>query len=256
MLRLKKIMNYTNFDYSDIEKKYSNLERFIEQMAEGNVKSLIINGPAGVGKTYSATSFIQKYSKNKHKTFKGHMTNLSLYCEQYRHKSPGQILVLDDIDSIMSSIQGLNILIASMDTSKQRTISWESSTAILTRLDVPKSFDFNGSLVLISNTGFGFGKDKHVEHLNALKDRSFCINLGDKAEETVFKYICYVTLEKNILDEYSLTDGKKLEILNFIEKYMYSMHHLSIRSLVKCAELMNIDYDNWKDLAVSGLVKE
>ena len=256
MLRLKKIMNYTNFDYSDIEKKYSNLERFIKQMTEGNVRSLIVNGPAGVGKTYSAASFVQKYSKNKHKTFKGHMTNLSLYCELYRLKLPGQILVLDDIDSIMSNIQGLNILKAAMDTSKQRTINWESSTAILSKLNVPKSFDFSGGVVLISNTGFGIGKDKHVEHLNALKDRSFCINLGDKAEETIFKYICYVTLEKNILDEFNLTDGKKLEILNFIEKYMYSMHHLSIRSLVKCAELMNIDSDNWEDLAISGLVKE
>lgn len=256
MLRLKKIMNYTTFDYSDIEKKYLNLERFIEQMAEGNIKSLIVNGPPGVGKSYSASSFIEKYSKNKNKTISGHMSLLSLYGELYRHKSPGQILVLDDIDTVMSSIQGINILKAAMDTNKKRTVSWESTSAMLAKINVPTSFDFHGGVILISNAGFKSGKNKNIEHLNALKDRSFCLSLGDKAEETIFKYICYVTMEKNLLNEFKLNEKQKWEILKFIEKHMYSMHHLSIRSLVKCAELMNIDYENWEDLAVSGLVKE
>lgn len=256
MLRLKKIMNYTTFDYSDLEKKYSNLERYIKEMTDGNVKSLIVNGPPGVGKTYSASSFLEKYKKNKYKSVSGQMTPLSLYGELYRHKLPGQILVLDDIDTVMSSIQGINILKAAMDTSKKRTVSWESTSAVLTRINIPTSFDFEGGVILISNTGFNSGKSKLTEHLNALKDRSFCINLGNKTEETIFKYICYVTLEKDILNEYNLTDYQKWEILSFIEKNMYSMHHLSIRSLVKCAKLMIIDYDNWEDLAVCGLVKE
>lgn len=248
-------MKYTNFDYSDIEKNYRNLERYIEQMAYGKVRSLIVNGPPGVGKTYSATTYIEQYSTQKHKSITGHMTLLSLYGELYRHKSAGQILVLDDIDSVLSTIQGLNILKAAMDTTKQRIISWESTSAMLNSLGLPTSFEFNGGVILITNLGFNSGKSKHIEHFNALKDRSFCISLGDKAVETIFKYICYLTLEKNILNEFNLDENQKLEVLNFIEKNMYSMHNLSIRSLVKCAELMNIDYKNWEDLAVSGLIK-
>jgi hypothetical protein len=109
--------------------------------------------------------------------------------------------------------------------------------------------------VLITNTGFSSGKKKHIEHLNALKDRSFCISLGDKEQETIFKYICHVTINKDILKQYKLSEIQKEEILEFIEENMYSMHNLSIRSLVKCAELMNIDCENWKELAVNGLVK-
>jgi hypothetical protein len=250
-----KNMNYTTIDHSDIEKKYRNLERYIEQMAQGNVHSLIVNGPPGVGKTYSATTYIKQYSTQKHKSITGHMTLLSLYGELYRHKSAGQILVLDDIDSIMDKVQGLNILKAAMDTTKKKIISWESTSAMLNTLGLPTSFEFNGGVILITNTGFGSGKQKHIEHLNALKDRSFCISLGDKAQETIFKYICYVTLDKDILNEYALSADQKLEILKFIEENMYTMHNLSIRSLIKCAELMNIDYANWKELAINGLVK-
>jgi hypothetical protein len=62
-------------------------------------------------------------------------------------------------------------------------------------------------------------------------------------------------LIKNILKEYGLTDSQTNSILEFIEKKMYSMHHLSIRSVVKCADLMKINPDNWEELATNGLVK-
>ena len=58
-------MNYENIDFKDIEAKYYSLERYIQQMAEGKVRSLIVNGPPGVGKTYSASAYIAKYSNQK-----------------------------------------------------------------------------------------------------------------------------------------------------------------------------------------------
>ena len=248
-------MNYENIDFKDIEAKYYSLERYIQQMAEGKVRSLIVNGPPGVGKTYSASAYIAKYSNQKHKSITGHMSILSLYGELYRHKSAGQILVLDDVDSVMNDVKGLNILKAAMDTRLQREISWESTTNLLTALGLPNSFKFNGSVILITNAGFGGGSRKHIEHLNALKDRSYCLHLGDKDQETVFKYICYVTTKKDVLEDYGLTAEQKISILDFINDHMYSMHNLSLRTLIKCAELMNINSNNWKELAVNGLVK-
>jgi hypothetical protein len=248
-------INYSEIDFSDIEQKYTSLEKYIEQMAVGKVRSLIVNGPPGVGKTYSASAYIAKYSNQKHKSVTGHMALLSLYGELYRHKASGQILVLDDVDSVMSDIKGLNILKAAMDTRLQREISWESTSALLPALGLPNSFKFNGGVILITNAGFAGGNKKHIEHLNALKDRSYCLNLGDKDNETVFKYICYVTTKKNVLKDYGITVAQEISILDFIQENMHSMHNLSLRSLIKCAELMNIDSKNWKELAINGLVK-
>jgi DNA polymerase III delta prime subunit len=248
-------MNYSEIDFSDIEQKYTSLEKYIEQMAAGNVRSLIVNGPPGVGKTYSASAYIKKYSKQKHKSVTGHMSMLTLYGDLYRLKNNGEILILDDVDSVMNNIQGLNILKAAMDTRKQREISWESTSALLEKMNLPNSFKFNGAVILITNTGFGNGGKKNIEHLNALKDRSFCLNLGDKDKETVFKYICFVTTKKDLLKDYGFNEFQKKSILEFIEEHMHVMHHLSLRSLVKCADLMSIDSDNWKNMAFDGLVK-
>jgi hypothetical protein len=250
-----KKMNYSEIDFTDIEQKYTSLEKYIEQMAAGKVRSLIVNGPPGVGKTYSAGAFISKYSNQKHKSVTGHMSLLSLYGELYRHKASGQILVLDDVDSVMSDVKGLNILKAAMDTRSQREISWESTSNLLAALGLPNSFKFNGGIILITNAGFAGGNKKHMEHLNALKDRSYCLNLGDKDHETVFKYICYVTTKKDALKEYAMTVTQKNSILDFIHENMHNMHNLSLRSLIKCAELINIDSNNWKELALNGLVK-
>jgi DNA replication protein DnaC len=78
-------MNYESIDYSDIEKKYRNLERFIEQMAQGKVRSLIVNGPPGVGKTYSATTYIEKYSTQKHKSITGQV--ILPFCKGVRSRN-------------------------------------------------------------------------------------------------------------------------------------------------------------------------
>jgi hypothetical protein len=248
-------MKYEGIDFSDIEQKYQSLEKYIQQMALGNLRSLIVNGPPGVGKTYSTTNYIQKYSTLKHTAITGHMTILSLYVELYRHKSAGQILILDDVDSVMTDVTGLNILKGAMDTRHQREINWESTSSLLNALNLPNSFKFNGSVILITNAGFGGGSKKNMSHLNALKDRSYCLHLGDQDQETVFRYICYAITQRDILKEYKLSESQKFAILEFIEEHMYSMHSLSLRSLVKCAELILIDPINWKDLALDGLVK-
>ena len=248
-------MKYDGIDFSDIEQKYHSLEKYIQQMALGNLRSLIVNGPPGVGKTYSTSSYLKKYSSQKQTTITGHMTNFKLYVELYRHKSAEQILILDDVDSVMSDVKGLNILKGAMDTGESREINWESSTTLLSALNVPTSFHFKGGVILITNTGFGGGSKKHISHLNALKDRSYCLHLGDRDQETVFRYICYAITQRDILKEYKLSESQKFVILEFIEQHMYSMHSLSLRSLVKCAELMCIDPINWKDLALNGLVK-
>jgi hypothetical protein len=248
-------MNYQNIDFTDIDSKYLSLETYIEQMAKGKVRSLIVHGPPGVGKTYSASSFITKYSSQKNKSISGHMSLLSLYVELYRHRAIGQILILDDVDSVMNNLQGLNILKAAMDTRSVREISWESTSSLLPALGVPNSFQFDGGVILITNAGFANGSKKHIGHLNALKDRSFCINLGDQDQETIFKYCCYAVLQKGILSKYELTKNQENSIIEFIEQNMYSMHNLSLRSFVKCAELMSIDPVNWKLLAINGLVK-
>ena len=95
------------------------------------------------------------------------MTPLSLYGNLYQYRHAGDVLVLDDIDSVFSKIEGINLLKAAMDTKPVRRINWESTSSTVVNLGLPSGFDFKGSVVLISNIGF----NKNATH--TVSDSSF-----------------------------------------------------------------------------------
>ena len=74
---------YVNDDYSELERCYASVETFIEKISQGSLRSLIINGPPGVGKTFSVESYLKKHASRKYKMIAGHMSTLSLYGNLY-----------------------------------------------------------------------------------------------------------------------------------------------------------------------------
>ncbi len=132
---------YEADDYSDLDRRYASVESYIKELSQGRLHNLIINGPAGVGKTHAVETFLSQYAKGRYKVVKGHMTPLSLYGNLFFHRDPNSILVLDDIDSVFKKIEGVNLLKAAMDTSSVRRINWESSNA-LKGVRIPDNFEF------------------------------------------------------------------------------------------------------------------
>lgn len=64
-------------DYTDLERRYASVESYIKELSNGQIHNLIINGPAGVGKTHAVETFLGKYAQGRYKVVKGHMTPLS-----------------------------------------------------------------------------------------------------------------------------------------------------------------------------------
>ena len=248
-------MKYLNADYSDLEARYASTEAYIENMSTGAFKSLIVNGPPGVGKTHSVESYLKKYSGNNYKMITGQMTPLSLYGHLYKNNGVGKLLVLDDIDSVFKKLEGVNILKAAMDTKPIRTISWSSSTHYLQAMGVPSSFEFSGGVILISNIGFDKADKNTGAHLNALKDRSYSISISDRTNESLFRQVCFMVLKRDLLKQFNFNDAKKDEILKFIEENLACMHTVSLRVAFKLAMLMEVDQNNWQIMAKDGLLK-
>ncbi len=247
-------MDYFNADYRDIEARYASTEAYIEKMSKGLVRSLIVNGPPGVGKTHSVESYLKKYAGSNYKIITGQMTPLSLYGHLHKNNGTGKILVLDDIDSVFKKLEGVNILKAAMDTKQVREISWASSTHYLQALGIPTSFEFNGGVILISNIGFDNLKSNIGAHLTALKDRSLSISISDRAKESLFRQVCYMVIKKDILTQYNFNSEQKIELLDFIDGNLANMHTVSLRVAFKLAMLMNMDKENWQSLAKDGLI--
>lgn len=245
---------YENNDYSDLEKRYANVESYIKQIANGKIHNLIVNGPPGVGKTHSVENYLSKYAHGKYKVVKGHMTPLSLYGNLYFHREANSVLVLDDIDSVFKKIEGVNLLKAAIDTSPVRRISWESTTP-LRGVGIPTSFEFKGSVILVSNIGFdGHSKGNLSAHLDALKDRSYKIIVADNSKESCFKQVCFMVTQKELLSSFNLTKGQEYSLLEYMESNLEKFNKVSLRTAVKLAQLMAINAQDWRDMADSGLL--
>jgi hypothetical protein len=242
-------------DFKVFEMRYSGVESFIEKMANGKFFSLIVNGPPGIGKTHSVELYLKKYAKDSYKVISGHMTLLSLYSVLYGYRKKGQIVVLDDVDSVFSKVEGVNILKAAMDTKAVRNIHWESPSGLLNTMELPKNFEFNGGVILISNIGFGGTNGKLVAHLLALKDRSYCIPIAESTENSLFKQICFMVLERDLMTALEVPQDAQQMLLEYIDDNQKHFHTLSLRTVVKISKLYNLDPVDWRLMAEQSLMK-
>ena len=68
---------YSN-DFVELDARYLGVKGYVEKMSLGKIRSLIINGPSGVGKTYSVENYLRTYAKGNYK-----MSDVSV-CETNR----------------------------------------------------------------------------------------------------------------------------------------------------------------------------
>lgn len=246
---------YQVMDFGVLEENYANVEKYIEGICKGEFRSVIVNGPPGVGKSFSVDTYLQQYAEEgTYKVAAGHMTPLSLYGNLYQYRNVGDVLVLDDIDSVFSKIEGINLLKAAMDTKPVRRINWESSSAVVVNLGLPAYFEFKGSVVLISNIGFIGKKGKLQEHLDALKDRSYSLHISDNTKEELYQQVCFMVIKKSLLEEFVLDDAQQSEILDYIGNNLNKIDKISLRLAIKLAGLMKANPTEWTSMADSGLL--
>jgi hypothetical protein len=242
-------------EFKHLDARFKGVETFVKQVASGKFRSLIVNGHPGIGKTHSVTKFLEAYAKGNYTVLQGRVTLLSLYATLHAYKSRGKVVVLDDVDSVFSDVQGLNILKAVMDTTAKRQVHWLSTTGRLNTMGLPENFIFNGGVILISNVGFGGGSGKLVTHLNALKDRSYCVPVADSGQDSLFKQICYMVLKRNLMTDLKVPKKDQMMLLEYIEKNKDQMNTVSLRTVVKLVEIFNADKSNWEEMANVGLLK-
>lgn len=246
---------YQARDFSVLEENYSNVEKFIQGICKGEFRSVIVNGPPGVGKSYSVEKYLQQSAEaDTYKVAAGHMTPLSLYGNLYQYRNVGDVLVLDDIDSVFEKIEGVNLLKAAMDTKPIRRINWESTSTAIVNMGLPSHFEFKGSVVLISNIGFVRKKGKMQEHLEALKDRSYSLHISDNTKEDLYQQVCFMVIKKNLLREFEIDAAHQSKILDYIGTNLDKINKISLRLAMKLASLMKANPDGWKSMADSGLL--
>lgn len=94
---------------TDLKERFDILSLLTKGAIAKNIRAMVVTGAPGVGKTYTVENILE-HSKCEHEIVRGSMSALHLYMLAYQYRKPGNVIVLDDADSIFNDEDALNIL--------------------------------------------------------------------------------------------------------------------------------------------------
>jgi len=183
----------------------------------------------------------------KYEVVKGAMSAIGLYKKLYEFSDKKSILVFDDCDSVLLDDLSLNILKAALDSGKKRMIHWNTDSRSLSQEGVPNSFEFRGGAIFITNIKFDHVKSKKLrDHLEALESRCHYLDLTIDTEREKLLRIKQVVRDADMLSAYELSDEHKTEVVQFIMDNARRMRELSLRMVLKVADIRVAMPDKWQ----------
>ena len=228
--------------------RFEILEDMTRAVKKGDVRSMIVTGPPGVGKSFGVEKVLAKHdvfadvandSKlKKYEVVKGAMSAIGLYKKLFEYADKKSILVFDDCDSVLLDDLSLNILKAALDSGKKRMIHWNTDSRSLSQEGVPNSFEFKGGAIFITNIKFDHVRSKKLrDHLEALESRCHYLDLTIDTEREKLLRIKQVVRDADMLAAYELDDAGKNEVVDFIINNAKRMRELSLRMVLKVADI-------------------
>ena len=243
--------------------RFQILTEMTKAVKAGDVRAMIVSGPPGVGKSFGVEEVLTKDDlfntlgerKPKYEIVKGAMSAIGLYAKLYQLSDAKNVVVFDDCDSVLLDDLSLNILKAALDSSKKRTISWNTDSRLLRSEGIPDRFEFKGGAIFITNIKFENVRSKKLQdHLAALESRCHYIDLQmDTDREKVLRIKQIV--QDGMLDAHELSDIAKDEVVDFIETNRTKLRELSLRTVLKVADLRKSFPANWEAMAEVTVMK-
>ena len=237
--------------------RFLTLREMTQAVKQGTARAMIVSGPPGVGKSYGVEDVLLRDGlfdklaerKQRFEVVKGAMSPIGLYMKLYEFHKQGNVVVFDDCDDVLFDALSLNILKGALDSGERRQISWNLDSRILRSEGIPNSFDFQGSAIFITNIKFHMVKSKTLrQHLDALESRCHYIDLEmDTAREKIL-WIRKVVGE-GMLQRFELEESEKAEILDFVDTNQNRLRELSLRMVLKIADLRRSFPQKWQATA-------
>ena len=245
---------------SEIQERISDRFEILEDLTigstTGEVRSLIVSGPAGLGKSYTVEETLKFWDPDgvDHTIIKGYVRATGLYKLLFAHSEPGKVIVFDDADTIFFDDTSLNMLKAVCDSTESRKVSYLTEGQLFddeTGTQLPKSFEFKGTIIFITNYDFDAMIEKGhklAPHLLAMMSRSHYIDLAMKTKRDYMVRIRQV-VSKGLLGNVGINVTAQNEVVAFIEDNKDSLRELSIRVALKVASIRKLKQEKWQKIA-------
>ena len=233
-----------------INTRFSFVEKLVTMVAAGVQPSAVITGEGGLGKTYTVVKTLAQagyqdisdlaefqagevLSRKTFITVKGYSTAKGLYRTLFENNKA--IIVFDDCDAVLKDPVALNLLKGALDSYGKRIISWNAD---MRDDDLPRSFNFEGRVIFISNM------DQHSID-QAIRSRSMLIDLSMTADQKIDR-MEFIANSDSFMPEY---DAKiKTDALNLIRELKDITREISLRTLISVCKVRASNPKDYKDM--------
>jgi len=249
-----------------IGSRFQVLDEMSKACISGDIRAMIVSGPPGVGKSHGVNLQMEKASlfdkiagkRPRFEVVKGAMSGIGLFAILYKYSDSKNVLVFDDCD-IWEDPDALNVLKGALDSGKTRRISWNKDSRILREEGIPNTFNFNGSVIFITNLNFADRRSNKIKaHLDALQSRCHYLDLTINSERDKMLRIKQVHRDADggLFSDYDFTEEQSAEVMNFMWDNHSKLREVSLRMALKIADLVKISPSNWQNLAKATCMKE
>jgi hypothetical protein len=122
----------TEAELKDPDTLYGHMAQLVQMACKGTLRSLLIYGGPGTGKTFTIMKTVNDMGMTKGKDYvklSGKASPIEIYKTLFMYRKSG-LVIFDDLDSMWRNEDATNILKAALDTSPVREISWVSAQTI------------------------------------------------------------------------------------------------------------------------------
>lgn len=199
---------------------------YLKMISLGHIKSLIIHGKTGLGKTFMVLN-LAKEEKIDFVYRSGYTTPLSLY--KFLYENRDKIVIFDDLEGLFNNEIAVSILKASLwEANGRRIVSYDTTSK---KIDlIPRTFEFTGKLIVLTNRING----KKDEHFKALVSRT-------TNYELIFTYDELLKMANKIIDSRKLTESQKTAVRDIIKKHIDISSEFNYRTLDKIIEFVRFN---------------
>jgi hypothetical protein len=247
-----------------LSERFEILTEMTKAVKSGDVRAMIVSGPPGVGKSFGVEAVLEKHGlldtlaerKPRYEVVKGAMSALGLYAKLYEFSAEKNVVVFDDCDSVLMDELSLNILKGALDSSKKRFIAWNTDSRLLRSEGIPDRFEFKGAAIFITNIKFEHVRSKKLrDHLDALESRCHYIDLQMDTNREKILRIKQVVQDSGMLDHLEFEQIQKDEVVDFIITNQEKLRELSLRMVLKIADLRKSFPNTWISMARTTCMK-
>ena len=236
----------------DLKFRFSMLGRMSEASASQNIRSLVVSGAPGIGKTYQVQKTLEDLGVN-FVSIAGALSGVELYKLGFENRHHGSVIILDDADGIFQSEDALNVLKAMCDSSPERKVSWLKDSATLRADEIPQTYRFNGSFIFLTNVDMAYhaetGKTKYAPHFQALISRSLYLDLKLHSRQAISLWVEHIATEGGMFKAEGVPEALGQDLLAFLKKHRDDFRELSLRTVLKMIQLVKTSPKEWQQMA-------